>query len=364
MPEERKNHFQNAMKLIILTLLFILSGCPDNLVKPNDTPDTTSHNFTWEIFTFGDHASSSLSDVAIIDENNIWAVGEIYLNDSLGQRYVHRYNAVHWDGEKWEVKRIIVEYHGQPNIAPLEGIFVLPTGEIIFSSGLPYLPDGNKWKLYHLWDMGVLNSNDGGVGKIWGAGLDNLYFAGRNGTIVHYDGNSWRKIESGTTLSIYDIYGAYNSQKKDWEILAIASNVFNNEGFELLRIDGINIDTLDNNGLAWSISGIWFVPNQKYYIVGHGIHQKDKLSDPQWNVYAPGVVTSYGSYGISGNGLNDVFVVGSYFEIVHYNGSTWHNYRDDLPFTHGPLCDVDVKDDLVAISGYRDQEAVVIIGRR
>ncbi|MDP2302888.1 MAG: glucosyl transferase, partial [Ignavibacteria bacterium] len=39
------------------------------------TLDTTSHNFTWQTFEFGQHSSSVLYDVAIIDENNIWAVG-------------------------------------------------------------------------------------------------------------------------------------------------------------------------------------------------------------------------------------------------------------------------------------------------
>lgn len=50
------------------------------------TMDTTSHNFTWQTFTFGDAGagSSVLYDVAIINENDIWAVDEIYMNDSLG----------------------------------------------------------------------------------------------------------------------------------------------------------------------------------------------------------------------------------------------------------------------------------------
>ncbi len=42
------------------------------------TMDTTSHNFTWQSFEFGEHGASFLWDVAIIEENNIWAVGEIY----------------------------------------------------------------------------------------------------------------------------------------------------------------------------------------------------------------------------------------------------------------------------------------------
>lgn len=51
------------------------------------TLDTTSHNFSYQTFEFGEPLtgnSSRLYDVAIIDENNIWAVGEIYVNDSLG----------------------------------------------------------------------------------------------------------------------------------------------------------------------------------------------------------------------------------------------------------------------------------------
>ena len=49
------------------------------------TLDTTSHDFTFSSYTFGGQAGScALYDVAIIDENNIWAVGEIYLLDSLG----------------------------------------------------------------------------------------------------------------------------------------------------------------------------------------------------------------------------------------------------------------------------------------
>ena len=345
---------------VLISLLALLTGCPDNLVEPDDS-DTTSHDFTWEIFTFGDHASSSFSDVAIIDENNIWAVGEIYLNDSLGQRDVDRYNAVHCDGEKWEVKRIKVDFRGSIITVPLEGITTFSETDIWLVGSLPIHGNGNQWEMF---DLRTTVNPDLSLSKVWGSSPNDIYFVGRAGSIAHYDGNNWRKIESGTTLSIYDIYGAYNSQNQDWEILAVASNLLNDRIGELLCIDGFNVSHLDNNGLAKRISGIWFVPNQKYYIVGHGIHQKDKLSDLQWNVYAPGVVTSYGSGGISGNRLNDIFVVGSFLEIVHYNGSTWHNYHDEIPFTNGALGEVDVKDDLLAIVGQYDSKAIVLVGRR
>ena len=49
------------------------------------TLNVTSDNYNWQTFTFGNpnYGSSTLYDVAIIDENNVWAVGEIY-NDTTG----------------------------------------------------------------------------------------------------------------------------------------------------------------------------------------------------------------------------------------------------------------------------------------
>ena len=71
--------------------------------------DTTSHNFTWQSWTFGEHSSSVLYDVEIIDENNIYAVGKIYMNHSLGQPDLQPYGMAIWDGQTWELKKI---FHG------------------------------------------------------------------------------------------------------------------------------------------------------------------------------------------------------------------------------------------------------------
>jgi len=97
------------------------------------TMDTTSHNFTFETWTFGEVGSSTLYDVAIIDENNIWAVGEIYMNDSLGNPDPHAYNTVHWDGTEWKLFRIMFyTICGQQNRTPYpaSAIFAFNENEI------------------------------------------------------------------------------------------------------------------------------------------------------------------------------------------------------------------------------------------
>src|SRR5690606_8070722 len=100
------------------------------------TLDTTSHNFTWQTFEFGQHSSSILYDVAIIDENNIWAVGEIYLNDSIGNPDNSAYNAVHWDGQNWNLIRLNMFSTCNPiNYPPLKAVLPFSENNIVFTSG-------------------------------------------------------------------------------------------------------------------------------------------------------------------------------------------------------------------------------------
>ena len=101
------------------------------------TLDTTSNNFTWQTFTFGGEAGSGkLSDVAIINENDIWAVGEINIPDTNENGYT-TYNAVHWDGSNWELKKIPSIICGTKSIiySPLYALFQFGQDNILFSDG-------------------------------------------------------------------------------------------------------------------------------------------------------------------------------------------------------------------------------------
>lgn len=69
------------------------------------TLDTTADTFMWSVDTLGagNYGSSYLKDVAIINDHDIWAVGEIYVaeyDSTINSPYTV-YNAVHWDGAHW-----------------------------------------------------------------------------------------------------------------------------------------------------------------------------------------------------------------------------------------------------------------------
>ncbi len=110
--------------LTFLLLLVFITGCNSVEPPPDDNDaDTTSHNFTWQTWSFGEHSSSIFNDVAIINDSSIFAVGEIYMNDSLGQPDPIAYNAAYWNGNEWSFQKITVEFRGNMIITPLEGVF-------------------------------------------------------------------------------------------------------------------------------------------------------------------------------------------------------------------------------------------------
>ncbi|GAB4287696.1 MAG: hypothetical protein Kow0098_04620 [Ignavibacteriaceae bacterium] len=327
------------------------------------TMDTTSHDFTFETYTFGGTAgSSALYDVAIIDENNIWAVGEIYVADTSQNGYT-MYNAVHWDGSEWELERITVSYNGNLISPPLYGIFAFSETEIWLSSGVPMKGDGNNWTQYHLFDMGILNQSDGYLTKIWGSSSSDLYFVGTLGTIAHYNGQSWQRIESGTELNINDIWGDYNEKTGEWEILAVASNILQSFEKQIIKINNTGTEILNKDGVDETLSSVWFKPNRKYYVAGSGIYKKHIIYDHAWEG-APLDITHYFIYKLRGANINDVAATGGFGEMLHFNGYSWRSFIEDTQLTSGNYYGIDIRDNTIVAVGINNPQAVITIGKR
>jgi len=329
------------------------------------TLDTTSHSFTWQTFEFGEHSHSLLYDVAIIDENNIWAVGEIYVNDSLGNPDPKCYNAVHWNGTKWELKRISVQYKATQITPPLYSVFAFSATEIWFSSGVPIKGDGNNWVQYHLFDMGVLTQQDGHLTKIWGKSSNNIYFVGNLGSIAHWNGSSWTKIESGTSLNIYDIR-AITTNDDEKKIFCLAAN--QNPPFEkeLIEVKGIQSKVITVEGIYYSVKSLWMDREERVYLGGSGRYKGNiKGNKSYFNEILP-EFTNYATSSITGESNNDIFIAGHFGGLAHYNGLNWKTYEGkETPYFHGKWLKVAVKGKtVVAVGNEGGLYGKIMIGRR
>ncbi len=91
--------------------------------------------------------------------------------------------------------------------------------------------------------------------------------------------------------------------------------------------------------------------------------KNDVSSNDPWRSFDSGV-TQYYQYAITGTALNDVFSVGSFGEILHFNGVTWTSYRDQTGLAAGAFRSVRAKGHVVVAAGYESARGIVARGTR
>ncbi len=330
------------------------------------TLDTTSRNFTWQVFEFGDIGISGLHDVAIIDENNIWAVGEIRYADSSKNRYT-TYNAIHWDGNKWELKKIyFYTFCGQYSMDsyPTRSIYAFSSNEIwIGLDGSQIVRIGEKNKPKPI-------CTPVSIEKIWGKSSEDLYIVGNKGNIAHWDGKKWTKIESGVDVNLIDIHG----QTTDGRIYICGYNIINEYKATVLEMKDKNVRVK------------WYKTNVLTYEPPYGgtVHNLFTFGDYLVTVGSSGFYienTRLGTYprkvldyqadwvyAMRGNDVNDIFTFSDQNEIYHFNGVNLRKVYGNSAIPHA-FYGGNVKGDIVVGVGVVYVEpvfakALLVIGRR
>jgi len=320
------------------------------------TMDTTSHNFQWEAYTIeSPFGSALLQDVAIINENDIWAVGAIAADSA--QPWLP-YNAVHWDGQEWELKRIPTNSVVGIGYYPINTVFAFNSDNIwMFSDAGSYCHwNGNNWQTQYV------PERQGGIKKIWGSSPTDIYFVGTNGNITHYNGSDWQKLESGTDLPIQDIWGVENTPGGEKQIYCIASTKFQGGESKVMKIENNTVINISTDSLSWSISSVWSSNGREWYICGDGLYKNRNPYSPWEKISGPPLIYMER---IRGTEINDIFVVGHFGLVSHWNGLSWHTY----PAMQRKYYGLAIKGDLVVAVGQETAgivggDAAILMGRR
>lgn len=313
------------------------------------TLDTTSHEIEWTISRFG-YIGSYLRDVCIISEDDIWAVGFIETEETMHSDTLDPYNAVHWNGIEWELKRIPSTYQGSTYPTPLTSIFAFSSSDIWANTGFPKHGDGNNWTLFHLQNMGVQYS--GTIQRCWGTSSDNMFFVGTKGCLINYRDGNWNVIKTNTSLMIYGIYGLsadlvymVGSDQDTW-----SSNFIIYEDGKIRNMDFPDTCMQAVYATAWN----------NVYLVGQGLLYYDgrKINDWPWSDELPMNLLQ----SVSGNGPNDIFLAGHFGTVIHYNGKTWKYYQE-LAGSNA-LFAISVKNDCIIAVGHENQQGIIYHGKR
>ncbi len=311
--------------LLFLSILLLIGACSKNTSEPPQPAgsDTTSHSFTWTLDTIGTRSSYWL-DVAIVNENDIWAVGEIHTTetdtfDSLGS-WVPPYNAVHWNGSEWALMRIPFKiFCNQPTtqITPAKSVLAFASNDIWITAGSQITHwNGNQFNLLECIPVSV--------NKMWGTSGNDIYVVGAIGGIAHYNGSSWQKLDSGTEADIQDIWGAQDPLSNEYYILCAVANTTSSGDRKIVRIfnDG-TVDTLNWKPERRALS-IWFNEPNTIFASGDGVFFRHQQEPWQLDETLP----SYTKERIRGTDINDIFVVGHFGLVGHFNGLNWRHYPE------------------------------------
>ena len=184
---------------------------------------------------------------------------------------------------------------------------------------------------------------------IWGSSGVDIFAAGANGVIIHYNGLAWSPMASGATNQLWGIWGSSGSDVfavgEDGAILhynglfwtPMASGT-SNHLYGVWGTSGTNVfavgrigTLLHYDGKGWSpvstgeiigFTGIWGSSSTDIFIV-----RDDSLiqhyNGTAWSAIASGADPSSYFGGIWGSSGSDVFAVGAAGTIVHYNGTAW-----------------------------------------
>ncbi|MBK7105312.1 MAG: glucosyl transferase [Ignavibacteriae bacterium] len=321
------------------------------------TMDTTDHDFDWQSYTFDVLTSSStLYDIAIIDENNIWIVGEIYITNSPGTTDQHIYNAVHWDGTKWELKRVpsIICGNDYPVYSTIFAIYAFNENDIFFSDGGEIIHfDGKQY----LQDCAINSLLTGRINRIWGSKSNDLYVVGNSGSIIHYNGITWKKIETHTEYNFTNIYGIVNSTTGKMEIYSSAVDFFTNDA-KIYKIKS-NYEIEIINITIGFIYSFWTQNGIDFYLCGDKLYRKNAVDPTEIKLN-----TSSPVIGIVGNNYNDIYVIGADQFFSHFNGTNWYLYPKTLLPTLTEYTIVAATSQVIVVGGTSNSKVEIIIGNK
>jgi len=99
---------------------------------------------------------------------------------------------------------------------------------------------------------------------------------------------------------------------------------------------------------------VWFKNERKIFVCGNGMLSSTGRNN--WKSYDN--LSHYFMFKVRGNDLNDVYTVGGYGYLAHFNGKTWY----ELPTSFdGNFVSVAVKDNMVVAVGSTSRTARVVI---
>ncbi len=270
----------------------------------------TSHNYTWQEITIGDanYPSNVLYDVWGTDENNVWAVGGVSINNTF-------YGVFYWNGSEWIPDSTAGGY----------AIYGFSNNDIWTVGGGVFHYNGSKWSRVDANDTGqyvvpidkILHDNIPYT-SIWGTSSNNLYLGSERGKIIHWNGTEAKVIYSFNDARVTSISGY---DKNNFIITATSYDAQSKT--KVIKVKFGSWADISNNEIRAIYPTDCAMSNEQVYVGGIDFfsYQNNRWNYIPLNIY--GHITD-----IFIEKTNNIFTVGSLSVVFHFNGVDWHEYTE------------------------------------
>lgn len=369
----------HAVIILLLTTgcVFLLLACEEKppieplIAAVTDTSkvygipksDSTSHNYTWRTWIFGDTPTSYWLDVSAIDENNAIVVGGVSLTSTYSTEHAAR-----WDGNDWRFFEILLQrqiiLNAKPDSTnmragwPMSCVWGQFPNNWTFTRGVPIYFDNTSFVtdkyFYHRPDticaMGI-----------WGDEDDRWYY-GLNGKIHHAIGRTY-SLQPVVTYN--DIHGMAANKHEAWAVSHEGPL-----GTVLHYSNGIWRNWSNHIAVyLYSTHAVWcddigMRPGGTVVMVGNNIIQYDTT----WiNVTRPLVdfMPHPRHFGcVHGTARNNIWAAGAYGSVAHFNGNSWIHYPELQSGPELRFYSVWALEKHVFLVGQKGKQAIIVMGTR
>ena len=164
-----------------------------------------------------------------------------------------------------------------------------------------------------------------GLSGVWGSSSSDVFVVGQNGTIFHYDGNSWTYMISSISASLSGVWGSSPT-----DVFAVGSSTY----YGVYHYDGATWSPMTNfpgETMGKTFQGVWGTSSSDVYACWDGIYHYNGTTWSRISQVAQGLCSIWGS------STYDVFTVGYGGRILHYlEGATPPNSPPAKPTNASP----------------------------
>ncbi len=292
----------------------------------------TNFNYTWQEFSIGE-PGSVLYDVWGTDENNVYAVGRVSLNDTV-------YGIIRWNGNNWLPEE---------KVGGLLSIYGFSEADIwsVGSRVLHY--NGSEWEDYTYRDPVIIGSIT--YYSVWGTHSSDLYMGSGGGKIIHWNGTSAEIVYTNPdNVYVNDMEG-YSSDY----IIGVGTGMIP----PLLAVyyDGNNWNNLSINSNT-ALNAVSIVTEYETYFAGDGIFKMKR------GVFLNIFNSGYYVWNIEYDKQTGITVASGDFDGVYINnGLGWENLRGQITSDNTSYVGVYLTNNTIFCVGSTINEAKIIIGK-